>query len=136
MSPISSRICVPNVAAVRRSCRKRGGGTDRQTDKWKLQLYRPIVDCVFNSNVYIVQVFEIRTEWAVCYRQELAIRGNNTNNFVEAAMRILKDKVVERVRAYNPIQLLDFMITRHDGMLTSHCITLRTSTSTKPFALS
>ena len=49
--------------------------------------------------MYIVQVFERRTEWAVCYRKEVAIRGNNTNNFVEAAMRILKDKVVERVRA-------------------------------------
>ena len=41
MSPISTRICVPNLVAVRRSCRKRGGGvqTDRQR---KLQLY--IVD--------------------------------------------------------------------------------------------
>ena len=66
-----------------------------------------IIHCICNSNMYIVQVFERRTEWAVCYRQELAIRGNNTNNFVEAAMRILKDKVVDRVRACNPIQLLD-----------------------------
>ena len=66
-----------------------------------------IIHCICNSNMYIVQVFERRTEWAVCYRQELAIRCNNTNNFVEAAMRILKDKVVDRVRAYNPIQLLD-----------------------------
>ena len=37
MSPISTRICVPNLVAVRRSCRKRGGvQTDRQR---KLQLY-------------------------------------------------------------------------------------------------
>ena len=43
MSPISTRICVPNVVAVRRSCRKKGG-TDRQTDKGKLQLY--IIDSV------------------------------------------------------------------------------------------
>ena len=35
----STRICVPNLVAVRRSCRKRGVQTDRQTDKWKLQLY-------------------------------------------------------------------------------------------------
>ena len=41
MSPISTRICVPNLVAVRRSCRKKKGGvqTDRQR---KLQLY--IVD--------------------------------------------------------------------------------------------
>ena len=35
MSPISARICVPNLVAVRRSCRKMGGGvqTDGQTDR-------------------------------------------------------------------------------------------------------
>ena len=30
MSPISTRICVPNLVAVRRSCRKKGVQTDRQ----------------------------------------------------------------------------------------------------------
>ena len=44
MSHISTRICVPNLVAVRRSCRKKGGvqtdrQTDRQTDKRTLQLY-------------------------------------------------------------------------------------------------
>ena len=43
MSPISTRICVPNLVVVRRSCRKKGG-TDTQTDKGTLQLY--IVDCI------------------------------------------------------------------------------------------
>ena len=39
------RICVPNLVAVRRSCRKGGGvQRDRQTDKGKLQLY--IVDVI------------------------------------------------------------------------------------------
>ena len=34
MSPISTRICVPNLVAVRRSCRKKWGvQTDRQTKK-------------------------------------------------------------------------------------------------------
>ncbi len=42
-SPVSIRICMPNLVAVRRSCRKKRGGTDRrpdrQTDKGTLQLY-------------------------------------------------------------------------------------------------
>ena len=38
MSPISTRICVPNLVAVRRSCRKKKGGY-RKTDKRTLQLY-------------------------------------------------------------------------------------------------
>ena len=48
MSPISTRICVPNLVAVRRSCGKRGEGvqTDRQR---KLQLY--IVDNTANDIV-------------------------------------------------------------------------------------
>ena len=37
MSPISTRICVPNLVAVGWSCKKKGGGV--QTDKGKRQLY-------------------------------------------------------------------------------------------------
>ena len=46
MSPVSTRICVPNLVVVRRSCRKKGGGY-RQTDKGTLQLY--IVDCNWDA---------------------------------------------------------------------------------------
>ena len=71
-SPISTRICVPNLVAVRRSCRRGGGGTDRQTDrqtdiqtdrqtdKGKLQLY--IVDekvhhlIIVSNNLQITDV--------------------------------------------------------------------------------
>ena len=42
-SPESIRICVPNLVAVRRSCRKKGVGY-RQTDKGTLHLY--IVDAL------------------------------------------------------------------------------------------
>ena len=48
-------------------------------------------------------------------RKNLPIRGNNTNTFVEAAMRVLKDKVCYRVRAFNVIQLLDFILTRYES---------------------
>ena len=56
MSPISTRICVPNLVAVRQSCRKKRGGTDRQR---KLQLY--IVDIIYidlyNTNSVCVCVY-------------------------------------------------------------------------------
>ena len=40
-------------------------------------------------------------------------RGNNTNNFCESAVRVLKDKVLERTKAYNMIpQLADFVSSR------------------------
>ena len=53
----------------------------------------------------------------MCDRQELTVHGNNTKQYAESVMRILKDKIVERVHRYNPIQLLDFMITKHSGIL-------------------
>ena len=38
--------------------------------------------------------------------------GNNTNNFCEAAMSILKDKILCRLKAFNSNQLVDFILTR------------------------
>ena len=47
MNPVSTRICVPNLVAVRRSCRKRGGGY-RQTDS------RTKGNCSF---IYYIRVY-------------------------------------------------------------------------------
>ena len=61
---------------------------------------------------HLAGLFDRRNEWALCLREDLPTRGNNTNNYVEAAMRVLKDKVFFRVRAFNVVQLLDFSLTR------------------------
>ncbi|CAG0884231.1 unnamed protein product [Darwinula stevensoni] len=50
--------------------------------------------------------------WALAFRADLPLRGCHTNNYCEAAMRVLKDKVMFRMKAYNPVQLFDFLITR------------------------
>ena len=60
---------------------------------------------------HLDNIYERREAWAICMRKNLPIRGNNTNNFVEAAMRVLKDNVFYRVRAFNVIQLQDFILT-------------------------
>ncbi|KAG1662450.1 hypothetical protein GQR58_020947 [Nymphon striatum] len=65
-----------------------------------------------NYLAHCEKLHERRHAWAVCYRHDLPVRGNNTNNYAEAAMRILKDQIFERVRAYNVVQLLDFFVTR------------------------
>ena len=57
-------------------------------------------------------IYARRKEWAICHRTDLRVRGNDTNNFAEAGMRVLKDQVLERTRAYNPLQLVDFMTAR------------------------
>ncbi|PIK36987.1 hypothetical protein BSL78_26177 [Apostichopus japonicus] len=61
---------------------------------------------------HCVKLFKRRKEWAICHREDLPTRGNNTNNYAEDAMRVLKDQIFERVRAYNVVQLLDFLLTR------------------------
>ncbi len=42
---------------------------------------------------YIKSQWDRRKEWAICYRKQLLVRGNQTNNYAEAGIRILKDLV-------------------------------------------
>ncbi|XP_050501390.1 uncharacterized protein LOC126885128 [Diabrotica virgifera virgifera] len=48
-------------------------------------------------------------EWALYYRSNLLTRGNNTNNFCEAGFRIIKDKILNRVKAFSIVQMFDFL---------------------------
>ncbi|XP_043199331.1 uncharacterized protein LOC122369031 [Amphibalanus amphitrite] len=50
-----------------------------------------------------------RQEWALCLRTDVPTRGHNTNNIVESAFRVLKDSVLYRTRAFNLLQLFDFV---------------------------
>ena len=55
--------------------------------------------------------FERRREWTFCDRQHLIIRGHNTNNYSESTIRIIKDIVLCRTKAFNVVALTDFIIT-------------------------
>jgi hypothetical protein len=61
---------------------------------------------------HLRSLYERRSEWALCCREELPVRGNNTNNLCESAMRVMKDKVLHRTKAFNVLQLIDFIVTR------------------------
>ncbi len=50
-----------------------------------------------------------RKEWAHCYRKRLMLRGNHTNNYAEAGMKILKELIFSRVKAYNMVQVFHFL---------------------------
>ncbi|XP_033117849.1 uncharacterized protein LOC117117603 [Anneissia japonica] len=63
----------------------------------------------------IRSIFERKAEWAIFLRSRFMTRRNNTNNFVESAMRIVKSKVLHRVKAYNIIQSVDFILTRMES---------------------
>ena len=50
-----------------------------------------------------------RQEWEICYRDSTSTRGINTNNYAEAGIRILKDIVFQRIRAYNLVQVFELI---------------------------
>lgn len=57
---------------------------------------------------HVASVWEKIHTWAHCYRTTLPIRGNHTNNYAEAGIRILKEMIFSRVKAYNLIQILHY----------------------------
>ena len=60
-------------------------------------------------------LYKQRPEWALCCRSKLPIHGNNTNNFCEGAMHITKYMVLQRTKAFNIQQLIDFVVTQLDA---------------------
>ncbi|XP_023312633.1 uncharacterized protein LOC111692756 [Anoplophora glabripennis] len=48
-------------------------------------------------------------EWLYVHRKNIIIRGNNTNNYAEASIRILKDIILHRTKGYNCVALVDFI---------------------------
>lgn len=72
-------------------------------------------NCAINYSKYLnyLRKYWNRKElWALAYRNGLLTGKNNTNNFSESAVRLLKDKIFERVKAFNIIQLVDFILSR------------------------
>lgn len=63
---------------------------------------------------YVNDLWAIKEDWAHCFRTDLC-RNNNTNNYTEITMRILKDRIFERQKAFNLIQLIEFICTKMDN---------------------
>lgn len=52
-----------------------------------------------------------RKEWALCYRKNLLVRGQHTNNISEATMKVIKDYILDRLKAVSAVHLLDICTT-------------------------
>lgn len=61
-------------------------------------------------------------QWAHAFRQNLPYRGSNTTNFVEVVMRIIKDLVLYRTKAFNQLQLLVFLTGKLDDYYSDRCL--------------
>lgn len=67
---------------------------------------------------HLQEVFKQREEWAICLQVQLSARGNQTNDYVESAMRVVKEKVLHQLKAYNVTQLVNFVVTRMEAHYT------------------
>lgn len=79
--------------------------------------------------------YERRNEWVLLFRQNLITRGNNTNNYAEATIRILKDVVLNRTKAYNVVALVEFSIMVWDQYLTKKLLHFAYMRNKKPYLL-
>ncbi|XP_028403993.1 uncharacterized protein LOC114526596 [Dendronephthya gigantea] len=64
-----------------------------------------------NFSKYASAVYEDSESWALCYRTELPLRGNNTNNFCEAQFLVIKDEILNRQKEVNVVGLIDKLTT-------------------------
>lgn len=52
----------------------------------------------------------------------MVTRGQNTNNISEAGVKIMKDVVLERTKAYSPVQCFVFIINDENVMCCSSSV--------------
>lgn len=78
-------------------------------------LQKPLVKQFPKFVNYLHNLYERRQEWALCVRKGLITRGQNTNNISEAGMKIIKDVILDRTKAYSPVQLFFFIVIDLDA---------------------
>ena len=69
----------------------------------------PLVINYKQFSKYIEVFWARKAEWSIAYRACYIMRGNHTNNYSETGIRILKDIVFKRIKAYNLIQVFEFL---------------------------
>ena len=65
-----------------------------------------------NYKQYIEKLLQRHELWALFFRmkENMSTHGNNTNNFVEASFRVLKEHIFQRRKSYNLVELIDRLI--------------------------
>lgn len=73
------------------------------------------IRCTSESHNNFVRRFEgnfnRKDQWVRLYRRNTLYRNNETNNYAEASIRIIKDILLNRTKAYNTVALVDFIVS-------------------------
>lgn len=59
---------------------------------------------------HLQTLWERRELWCLAWRRYSFMRGHHTNNFAEVTVRLYKDKVLSRCKAYNMVALVEFSL--------------------------
>ncbi|XP_030765420.1 uncharacterized protein LOC115889529 isoform X2 [Sitophilus oryzae] len=68
-----------------------------------------------NLITYIKSIYSRADEWVPAFVLDYKTRGHFTNNLSESNFRTIKDKIMNRIKAYSVVQLFDFMTTRYES---------------------
>ena len=63
-----------------------------------------------NLCAYLNGLYDIREAWALGFRSNLRLRGNNTNNAIESQFLVIKDDVLNRTKEVNINALLEKLL--------------------------
>lgn len=68
--------------------------------------------CKHYANLkHYLETFYDEKAFALCFRTELPVRGNHTNNFAEYQFLVLKDTILRRAKEYNVVGLVEKLTT-------------------------
>jgi len=68
-------------------------------------------DLYGNFEQHLQALWERRAEWCLAWRNVPQLRGHHTNNYAEITVRLFKDNVLTRCKAYNAVAIVDFIVT-------------------------
>jgi len=81
----------------------------------------------------VKEFLERKEEWVSLFRDNLLMRGHHTNNFSEATIRILKDVILQRVKAYNVVALINYIVTVWENYMKTRILRVAYNRDSRPF---
>lgn len=78
---------------------------------------------------------ERQEEWVALHRQELLTRCHNTNNYAEASIRIIKDIILNRTKAFNVTALVEFCSTVWEIYCKNRLLSFAHNQQAKPYIM-
>ena len=84
---------------------------------------------------YVSKLWLRKEEWCLAWRTSPCLRGHHTNNIAEASIRLYKDQVLQRSKAYNLVALVDFCVSDMEDYYKNRLLDFAHCRVAKPFLL-